>query len=158
MMWSVNRIISAHPFPSTEGRVQRHTSARSASRIHGRTLHNLARYIGAPPGTIDERIDQLKREWDIERTLEANAASVALLGLGLGLAVDIRLLLIPAAVAGFLLQHALQGWCPPLPLFRSLGIRTAEEIHEEIVALRILRGDFVEPVSNPENALANARH
>jgi hypothetical protein len=45
-------------------------------------------------------------------------------------------------VATFLLQHALQGWCPPVPLFRSLGVRTASEIDEERYALKALRGDF----------------
>ena len=42
----------------------------------------------------------------------------------------------------FLLQHALQGWCPPLPLFRRLGVRTAREIARERYALQALRGDF----------------
>jgi hypothetical protein len=107
---------------------------------------------------IDERIQELEREWDIERTLEANAATVALAGLVLGVAVDRRFLALPAAVSVFLLQHALQGWCPPLPLFRRLGIRTAREIHDEIIALRILRGDFLERVDYPERALASARN
>ena len=26
-------------------------------------------------------------------------------------------------VLAFLLQHALQGWCPPMPVFRWLGFR-----------------------------------
>jgi hypothetical protein len=56
--------------------------------------------------------------------------------------VDRRLFLLPAIVAGFLLQHALQGWCPPVPLFRHLGFRTAAEIDEERYALKALRGDF----------------
>ena len=60
-------------------------------------------------------------------------------------------------VAAFLLQHALQGWCPPLPLLRRMGMRTSAEIHEEIIALRILRGDFLERVQYPERALASAR-
>ena len=50
--------------------------------------------------------------------------------------------LLPAAVVSFCLQHALQGWCPPLSLFRRLGIRTQREIDEERTALRVLRGDF----------------
>jgi hypothetical protein len=45
-------------------------------------------------------------------------------------------------VAGFLLQHAVQGWCPPVPLFRRLGFRTAAEIDYERYALKALRGDF----------------
>ena len=67
---------------------------------------------------------------------------MALVGLGLGTFVDRRFYLLPAAVAGFLLQHAVQGWCPPLPVFRRLGVRTAYEIEEERYALKALRGDF----------------
>src|SRR5205823_697834 len=88
------------------------------------------------------RLAELDREWDIERTLEANAATVCLAGLALGATVDKRLFVLPAAVAGFLLQHAVQGWCPPVPLFRRLGVRTQSEIDEERYALKALRGDF----------------
>ncbi|HET9942578.1 MAG TPA: hypothetical protein VFR05_04515, partial [Terriglobia bacterium] len=42
-----------------------------------------------------------------------------------------------------LLQHAVQGWCPPVPLFRRLGIRTQREIDEERYALKAMRGDFL---------------
>jgi hypothetical protein len=134
-----------------------HTRPTVNQRIHGRTLHDVSRYIGADPVFIDERIRQLEREWDVERTLEANGAIIALAGLALGVTVDRRFLAVPAAVAGILLQHALQGWCPPLPFLRRIGVRTAAEIHQEIIALRILRGDFLERVEYPENALASAR-
>jgi|SRR5882672_11163410 len=144
--------------PSTDERVPNATSAAVNHRIQARTLHDVSRFIGADPVFIDERIGELEREWDIERTLEANAATAALLGLSLGVLVDRRFLLLPAAVAAFLLQHALQGWCPPLPWLRRLGIRTSAEIHNEIIALRILRGDFLERVSYPEDALASARN
>ena len=144
--------------PSTDERVPRATRSSVNDRIQARTLHDVSRFIGADPVFIDERIGQLEREWDIERTLEANAASVSLIGLGLGLFVDRRFFLLPAAVAAFLLQHALQGWCPPLPLLRRLGLRTSAEIHNEIIALRILRGDFLDRVTYPEDALASARN
>jgi len=45
-------------------------------------------------------------------------------------------------VTAFLLQHAVQGWCPPLPVLRRLGFRTAREIEVERNALKALRGDF----------------
>jgi hypothetical protein len=144
--------------PATEDRVPQNTSSIVNDRIQGKTLHDVSRYFGADPVFIDERIHELEREWDIERTLEANAATVALAGLVLGVAVDRRFLALPAAVSVFLLQHALQGWCPPLPLFRRLGIRTAREIYDEIIALRILRGDFLERVDYPERARASARN
>jgi len=143
--------------PATDARVPAHTRSTVNQHIHARTLHDVTRFIGADPVFIDERIRELEHEWDIERTLEANAAIVALAGLTLGLTVDRRFFAIPAAVAGFLLQHALQGWCPPLPILRRLGVRTSAEIHQEIIALRILRGDFLERVEYPENALASAR-
>jgi hypothetical protein len=143
--------------PATDARVPAHTPPTVNGRIHGRMLHDVTRYIGADPVFIDERIRELEREWDVERTLEANAAVVALAGLVLGVTVDRRFLAVPAAVAGFLLQHALQGWCPPLPLLRRLGVRTSAEIHQEIIALRILRGDFLDRMEYPEDALASAR-
>ena len=60
----------------------------------------------------------------------------------LGVFRDRRWFLLPGAVAGFLLQHAVQGWCPPLPVLRRLGVRTADEINQERFALKALRGDF----------------
>jgi hypothetical protein len=136
--------------------VPEHTEARVNQRIRAQTLADLSGFAGAAPSEIDERLKELKREWDIERTLEANAASVALLGLGLSI-FDRRFLVLPAAVAGFLLQHALQGWCPPLPLFRRLGVRTSAEIHAEMIALRILRGDFQDlHDEEPDEALLRA--
>jgi hypothetical protein len=53
-------------------------------------------------------------------------------------------LLLPLTVAGFLMQHAVQGWCPPVEIFRRIGIRTTKEINDERYALKTLRGDFKE--------------
>ena len=127
--------------PSTDSRVERHSPDAANARIRAETLLRLES-DQQHASHITARIDELKKEWDIERTLEANAASVALLGVILGATVDRRWFALPGVVAAFLLQHAVQGWCPPLPVFRRLGVRTAAEIHEEIIALKILRGDF----------------
>ena len=67
-------------------------------RIHGRTLHDVSRFIGVDPVFIDERIRELEREWDVERTLEANAAIAALAGIALGVTVDRRFLAVPLLV------------------------------------------------------------
>jgi hypothetical protein len=146
----------SHVLPATESRVPTNTSLRDNQRIHARTLHDIARFFGASDVTLSARIRELEREWDFERTLEAGAGSMLLLGLTLGVAVDRRFLAMPFAVAFFLLQHALQGWCPPLPLLRRAGVRTAAEIQQEILALRILRGDFIEQPAYPESLLATA--
>ena len=126
-------------------------------RINARTLHDVTRYVGADPVFIDERIRELEREWTLERTLEAKSATLGLAGLALGLSVDRRFLALAGIASALLLQQALLGWSPAQPLLRSMGLRTAEEIHEEIIALRILRGDFLERVDYPERALATAR-
>jgi hypothetical protein len=148
--------MASHILPATDARVPLHTRPRDNRRIHARTLHDVSRYFEATDEVITRRIQELEREWDVERTLEANAATVSLAGLALGIFVDRRFLVLPAAVSLFLLQHALQGWCPPLPVLRRLGIRTSAEIHQEILALRILRGDFIEKPVYPESLLAIA--
>lgn len=125
--------------PSTVERVPRHTPDHINARIHRRTLRSLDRAALGGQREIERRLAELDREWDIERVLEANAASVAVAGCVLGAFVNRRFFALPALVGGFLLQHALQGWCPPLPLFRRLGVRTAAEIEEERRALCALR-------------------
>lgn len=127
--------------PSTLARAPRLTDEDISRAIRTKTQARLS-YLSKHPDKIDERLEELDREWDIERALEANASSVALVGLALGLTSDRRWLGLPVLVSGFLLQHALQGWCPPLPLLRGLGFRTAEEIGQERNALKALRGDF----------------
>lgn len=127
--------------PPTSERVAASTADEINQRIRRRTEANVA-YFADRPEEIARRLDELDQEWDIERTLEANAATLALFGVVLGAAVDRRFLILPAAVTAFLLQHALQGWCPPVPIFRRLGVRTATEINRERYALKYLRGDF----------------
>jgi hypothetical protein len=129
--------------PPTAARVPEQTAAAVDRRIE-QQIEASVLYFAEHRDEIDRRLDELDREWDIERTLEANAASVSLIGIALAVSVSRRFLLLPAAVAGFLLQHALQGWCPPLPLFRRLGIRTQAEIEQERHALKALRGDYAE--------------
>jgi hypothetical protein len=128
--------------PSTVERVPQHTAAHINELIRSQIEENVARFAGAGPAAIERRLAELDREWDIERTLEANAASISLIGLALGAAVDRRFFLLPGLVAGFLLQHAVQGWCPPITLFRRRGFRTSSEIDQEWYALKALRGDF----------------
>jgi hypothetical protein len=127
--------------PDTAERVPAHTAREINRRIQRRTAISLA-YFAEHPDEISHRLDELDREWDIERTLEANAATIGLAGVLLGAFVNRRFLALPGLVTAFLLQHALQGWCPPVPVFRRLGVRTMREIDRERYALKYLRGDF----------------
>jgi hypothetical protein len=145
--------------PDTAHRVEVNTDPLINHRIRRRIEQN-AHYYAMHPEEIDLRLAELDREWDLERVLEANAASIALGGVLLGVFRNRAFLLLPLVVAGFLLQHALQGWCPPVPFLRRRGVRTAEEIASERAALKSLRGDFaaVERMPNaPERANAAFR-
>lgn len=122
-------------------RVPRATAEEVNREIRRQTEQRLS-YYAAHPEKIDERLWQLDREWDTERVLETSAATVSLTGFALGIFRGRRWVLLTVAAAGFLLQHALQGWCPPLPIVRRLGVRTRAEIEEERYALKALRNDF----------------
>lgn len=138
-------------FPQTSTRVTMHTPA-AANRAIRRNTEESLRYHADHPERIGDRLQELDAEWDIERVLEANASTISLIGLALAGGVDRRWMLLPALVAAFLLQHALQGWCPPLPVFRALGYRTAAEIDSERYALKALRGDFENVREAPDRA------
>jgi len=135
-------------------RTASHTSHEVNRRLWHVTEASIAHY-GHRTDRIDNRLSELDGEWDIERVLQANAASLILFGLVRATARR-RWLLFPLLVAGFLLQHAIQGWCPPVPILRRLGIRTAQKIEAERYALKALRGDFQNMPNQPPRRAAEA--
>ena len=126
---------------NTVNRVPQHTSDAVNRWIEQETEERVFKLAASPAG-IPSRLRELDEEWDLERLLEANASALAFTGAALGASVDRRWLAVPLVVGAFLFQHAIQGWCPPVPIFRRLGFRTAREIDIERVALKTLRGDF----------------
>ncbi len=126
----------------TRGRVPAQTQNEINERIRAETARSV-RYFEGRTDEIPVRLHELDEEWDIERAIEANASTLALFGVLMAtLRGNNRWLVLPLAVTGFLLQHAIQGWCPPVPVLRRLGFRTSYEIEEERQALKALRGDF----------------
>lgn len=138
---------------ATADRVRRNTG-EAANRAIAADIRRSVHWHADHPDEIPARLRALDAEWDIERTLEANASSLAFAGVVLAATVDRRWLALPAVVTAFLFQHAVQGWCPPLPVLRRLGFRTAREIEAERVALKVLRGDFARLDSVPDKAAA----
>jgi hypothetical protein len=117
-------------------RVRRSTSEECNRQIDRQTDDSIACCSRASPVEIHKRIADLDRERDIERMLEVNASTLALTGLVLGFTVNRKWFVLPGTVLPFLLQHGLQGWCPPLPLLRRMGVRTRGEIDREKHALQ----------------------
>lgn len=130
-------------------RVRRNTAETINERLDREIRNRVRYYAGCSRAEISERIEELEREWDMERVLETNASAIALTGLGLAVTTrHKKWLFVPGVVLSFLMQHAVQGWCPPIPIFRRLGIRTRGEIEREKYALKVLRGDFDEVLND----------
>lgn len=116
-------------------RVRNSTHEDVNEQIDRVTNTNIQYYSTRPAWEVKQRIIALEKEWDTERVLAVNASTLALTGLVLGLTVNKKWLALPAVVLPFLLQHSLQGWCPPLPMLRRMGIRTRDEIDREKYSL-----------------------
>jgi hypothetical protein len=125
----------------TVSRVPRRTPDTVNRRLAGAALERLSR-CATSNALVARQLSNLQREWDVERALETWFASVVLTGVTLAANRNRRWMVLPAIAAGFMLQHAVQGWCPPLPLLRRLGFRTQAEIARERYALKGMRGDF----------------
>ncbi len=127
----------------THDRVRANTALEVNQWLDAAAHRRIERYTRSSAKEMTRRIAELDREWDIEPVLELNASVLAFSGLCLGATKNRKWLVLPGLVLPFLFQHAVQGWCPPLPLLRRLGVRTRTEIDHEKgadVAKRAQRG------------------
>ena len=139
--------------PTTRDRVP-HNTAEEVNRQIDQQIEDRVRAALANPAEIAPRLRQLAAEWDIERAIEMNASALAFLGTVLGYFMHPYWLALPAIVTAFLFQHALQGWCPPVPVLRRMGFRTSYEIERERQALKAVRGDYAAVAASQEPARA----
>jgi hypothetical protein len=121
---------------TTADRVSSNTPEEINNRIWQQTEEHMRQVAAEGRWAIERRLRELDEEWDVERWVETLAPSFTLLGLTLGLTKDRRWFLVPFMIQSFLLQHALQGWCPPIPVLRHLGVRTTQEIEHERCCLK----------------------
>ena len=142
-----HRIHSGTVARDRDDRVRQSSPAQANIRVDRDIEDRIRAYQTRTAQEIGIRIRELDREWDMERLLEANAGLLGLVTVLLGAFFNRYWLILPALITGFLLQHAVQGWCPPVPVFRQLGFRTRKEIDREKYALKLIRGDFdhIEP-------------
>ena len=128
---------------SNQDRVKEATPSFINQEIERETWLRVSSYANKTREEISARIDELDKEWDIERYLGVNMSTLALTGLAAAaLSKNRYWTILPAVVLSFFFQHSVQGWCPPLPILRHFKIRTRKEIEQEKYALKIIRGDF----------------
>ncbi|MEX0660643.1 MAG: hypothetical protein WEA58_01650 [Balneolaceae bacterium] len=133
--------------------VRESTPEQLKQMIDQKTFENVKDYFDRSDQVISQRITELEKEWDIERVLEVNMSTLAITGFMLSIKNKYWLTL-PVVVTGFLAQYSLQGWCPPVTLFRKLKFRMRKEIEQEKHALKALRGDYSNITSAEEAYLA----
>jgi hypothetical protein len=126
---------------STRNRIEQNTAGAINQQFEQASTARVQEYANAGPEAIEQRLQELDREWDIERLVEVEAPATIVLGIALGVVHDRRWMMLSALAAGMLIVHSLQGWYPLLPLLRRIGIRSQAEIDRERNALRALRGD-----------------
>jgi hypothetical protein len=120
--------------PRADDRVRRYTASHVNARIDRLTWATIEERVAAGRDAIIARLKELDREWDVDRVLMANFALLGALTSELGRRYPGWKHFFRAQQA-FLLLHAVVGWCPPLPLFRRMGVRTDKEIAAERNAL-----------------------
>lgn len=109
-------------FAATATHLSSHTSWHLNEHIRHATEERIAEYEGNDrKALITRRLKELEHEWDVERTLQTNFATLSLIGLALAFKSDKRWLVLSAGVPAVMVQHALQGLCSPLPVLRRLG-------------------------------------
>lgn len=139
-------------------RVKDATPESINEKIESEMWRRVASYGNKSDAEISTQIEKLNKEWDIERYLGVNMSSLAITGLATAaISKNKRWNILPAIVLGFFFQHAVQGWCPPLPILRSLNIRTRKEIEQEKYALKLIRGDFEHLQKSPSENMNNLR-
>lgn len=143
-------------FPPTSQRVFMRTDPKINAEIKDQTIRNLNIFKNGNEAELTERIQNLCAEWDTERVLEVNASMLLLLSAYLGIKTGRIWFVLTGVIGGFMLQHALQGWCPPLPIIRKWGVRTSDEIHAEKLSLKVMRGDFKKEFSDVTELLNEA--
>jgi hypothetical protein len=141
-MIAMNQIVQAieNAHLATD-RVRSHTAPNVNARIDRLTASNVQSCIREGSEAIVRRLTELDAEWDVDRVLMVNFALAGGMTFMTGLhRYTTAPLLGPrprgflyffGAQLGFLLLHGLAGWCPPVVVFRRLGVRTQREIEVE---------------------------
>lgn len=132
--------------PSTQTKVNKATPDHINQKIERETEARINSFKRQEPEAIKERMLELEHEWDTERVVEVSMAAVALTSSFLAFTTSKKWAFLGATASLFMLQHTLQGWCPPVALIRRKGIRTPNEIELEKQALENLLKDEQYPV------------
>lgn len=99
-------------------------------KIDEKAERSIAEVTARGHDAILVRLDELDKEWDINRVLMVNFGALVLPQLILARK-NSKWLIGPLIQTPIMLFHAFKGWCPPLLWWRPMGFRTRHEIQAE---------------------------
>lgn len=91
---------------------------------------------------INERVEELHSEWTSGRAAKVTTGMLVVAGLILSLTMSLWWLIVPIIGGALLFQYVFSKTSLVSAIFRRMGFRSGAEIEEEMIALRVLRGDF----------------
>jgi hypothetical protein len=138
-------------------KVRKVTSSKKNSKIDALILANIKKYGAKSSAEISERIEELDKEWEIEKALNLNMAVVALMGITSSYLINPYAIILTIILLLFFIQHVFQGWCPPITILRHFKVRTRPEIDREKYALKAIRGDFDRIPKTPKDVFDAVR-
>jgi len=120
--------------------IRNHTKPH-VNREIDRDTQTILGNVGGEPHAIRQRLWELDREWHVDRALiavfsvlGAFTAHRSFQAIRRGNRLSGWRALFWTQM-GFLLHHAIRGWCPPVSVLRRIGFRTEKEIAAERTAL-----------------------
>jgi len=102
----------------------------------------LACLADAGPQAIQDRLDQLDREWTAGRATKATLGVMLVVGFALTALLDPWFLILPTIGGFIMLQYLFSRTSWLGKTFREMGFRSGFEVDQEKTALKVLRGDF----------------
>jgi hypothetical protein len=123
-------------------RIKEHSADIVNSRIEEETELRVRDLARLENDDLNVAVTKLEHEWDVDRALMAFFAAATSTALLLALKKNKKFFRLLGVQLTFMLNYAVNGWCPPLALFRRLCFRSQKEIDSELYALKTLRGDF----------------
>jgi hypothetical protein len=115
-------------------RVRAMTTQKVNQKLDRNTERRIHAIQSEGPQAIRDRLEELDKEWDIDRVLMLNF-SVLVFAQLIAARKNPKWLLGPLIQTPFMFMHATLGWCPPSLWFRPMGFRTRKEIQAEREAL-----------------------
>jgi hypothetical protein len=102
----------------------------------------LACLADAGPQAIEDRLEELDREWTAGRMTKAVIGVMLVAGFALTALLNPWWLILPAVGGLFLLQYFFSRTSWLGKMFQEMGYRSGFEVDQEKTALKVLRGDF----------------